>query len=148
MSNISHHQSWWVTVRHGEWPWVIMSGVSFWFLMISCWLIMTHHDSWWLIITHSDSWSIGLRNWNWLCNICMRHLDDLICLHSPLKVLIVLRWYESFFVLRNDDNVISKSSCNHDVIRIVTYYVWIMQYKSSNSGNIFFKLIRCENKFY
>ena len=28
-----------------------------------------------------------------------------------------------FFVLRNDDNVISKSLCKHDVIGTVTYIV-------------------------
>ena len=61
---------------------------------------------------------------------------DMICLHKSF--IIVLRWYESFFVLRYNDNVISKSLCNHDVIDIVTRIVCIMRYESSNRETIFF----------
>ena len=46
--------------------------------------------------------------------------------HGPMNhklLLILLRCYESFFVLRNDGNEISKSSRKHDVIDIVTHTV-------------------------
>ena len=55
----------------------------------------------------------------------MSHVDDLICLHKSL--IIVLRI----------SNVISKSLRNHDVIDIVTHIVYIMQYESSNRETIF-----------
>ena len=64
---------------------------------------------------------------------------DMICLHKSL--IIVLRWFKSFFVLRYNDNVILKSLCNHDVIDIVTRIVCIMRYESSNRETIFFQLI-------
>ena len=70
---------------------------------------------------------------------------DMICLHKSL--IIVLRWYESFFVLRYNDNVISKSWRNHDVIDIVTRIVCIMRYESSNRETIFFQLIQYDNVF-
>ena len=46
--------------------------------------------------------------------------------HGPMDhelLLILLRCYESFYVLRNDGNVISKSSRKHEVIDKVTQTV-------------------------
>ena len=125
---VAHYNTWWLIMTHYD-P--------------SC-LRVTHYHSWRLIVTHSDShygaWCLlGLRNdwnWNWFRNTCMGHVDDLICLHKSL--IVVLWWYESFFVLRHNGNVISKSLRNHDVIDIVTRIVCIMRYESSNRETIFF----------
>ena len=82
----------------------------------------------------------------------MNHSDDLICLHRSLH--IVRRWYESFFVLRNDDVMITLYA-NHWRNR---YATWRNRYNDSYCMNhavwviillkrLCFELIQVKNQF-
>ena len=75
----------------------------------------------------------------------MNHSDDLICLHRSLH--IVPRWYESFFVLRNDDVMITLYATTwrnrYNFSYCMNHAVWVIILLK----RLFFELIQFENQF-
>ena len=57
---VTHHESWWLIMAHGDSPWRILTPHDSW------WLIATHGESSWHIVTHHDSWRLMVFHGDWL----------------------------------------------------------------------------------